>query len=95
KARLQHKTNEVKKPILDNDDEVQVTCTGETRMYADRRNQPNIQEEEISNKEGNSISTKCLFDDRCSEEVIKETQLRLFGDPIEGALHDTGGINHF
>ncbi|MED6133727.1 hypothetical protein PIB30_030816, partial [Stylosanthes scabra] len=31
----------------------------------------------------------------CSEEVIIETQQTLSSGPIEGALHDTSGMNHF
>ncbi|MED6106180.1 hypothetical protein PIB30_002632 [Stylosanthes scabra] len=66
-------------------DEVQVNHIGE-----DGRNRIDVQEEETCNKQEDSVSTRCLFDDRCSEEVIKKTQLKVREDSIERAsLHDT------
>ncbi|MED6215769.1 hypothetical protein PIB30_001390 [Stylosanthes scabra] len=70
-------------------DEIQVNRIGKTRMFDAGRQHNDIQEEEICNKQENSVSTRCLFDDRCSDEVIKETQMRLHGDPTEEAFQDT------
>ncbi|MED6156572.1 hypothetical protein PIB30_015671 [Stylosanthes scabra] len=41
-----------------------------------------------TNKQEDSMSTKCIIDDRCSKEIIKETQLKLYEEPFEGAIHD-------
>ncbi|MED6135277.1 hypothetical protein PIB30_044954 [Stylosanthes scabra] len=64
-----------------------------------------VENQRLDKKQGAMLEDRILnFEDkarlrdktmRCSEEVIKETRLMLFGDPIEGSLHDTGGINHF
>ncbi|MED6119388.1 hypothetical protein PIB30_011453 [Stylosanthes scabra] len=44
-------------------------------------------------KQLNSESTKCVFnDDRCTEEVIKETQLGLRSGPIHERNHEIGNL---
>ncbi|MED6107614.1 hypothetical protein PIB30_015574 [Stylosanthes scabra] len=42
-----------------------------------------------TNKQEDSMSTRCIIDDRCLEEIIKETQLKLRDEPFEGVTHDT------
>ncbi|MED6191482.1 hypothetical protein PIB30_000582 [Stylosanthes scabra] len=41
-----------------------------------------------TNKQEDSMSTRRTIDDRCWEEIIKETQLKLREGPFEGATHD-------
>ncbi|MED6145006.1 hypothetical protein PIB30_020819 [Stylosanthes scabra] len=59
----------MKEKRFEEEDDLHFMPTRDMGTHEDDRKTLNIQQVEISNKQGSSDSTKCLFDDRCFEEA--------------------------